>query len=109
MFAFDKDLNSNNKEWTAEDIETSVVSDYIKSGTTTGNMKFINKSIDKKNLDNKNRVEFSWKIDNIPDNQPLNLVAYSYIQNGDEVILSSPQKFKFYEVGNQTYKITTNS
>lgn len=69
--------------------------------------KVFNYVIDKKNLDNKNRIEYNWSVDNLPANQQLTLLAYSYIYDkstGDYYSVSAPQAFKFYEVGNKSYE-----
>lgn len=80
--------------------------------TTTDKMladgsKVFNYVIDKKNLDNKNRIEYNWSVDNLHANQQLTLLAYSYIYDkstGDYYSVSAPQAFKFYEVGNKSYE-----
>lgn len=69
--------------------------------------KVFNYVIDKKNLDNKNRIEYNWSVDNLPANQQLTLLAYSYIYDKSNNVLysvSDPQSFKFYEVGNKSYE-----
>ncbi len=68
--------------------------------------KVFNYVIDKKNLDNKNRIEYNWSVDNLPANQQLTLLAYSYIydKSTGEYSVSAPQSFKFYEVGNKSYE-----
>lgn len=68
--------------------------------------KVFNYVIDKKNLDNKNRIEYNWSVDNLSTNQQLTLLAYSYIYDKSNNVLysvSDPQSFKFYEVGNKSY------
>lgn len=79
--------------------------------TTTDKMlpdgsKVFNYVIDKKNLDNKNRIEYNWSVDNLPANQQLTLLAYSYIYDTStgKYSVSAPQSFKFYEVGNKSYE-----
>lgn len=68
--------------------------------------KVFNYVIDKKNLDNKNRIEYNWSVDNLPANQQLTLLAYSYIYDTStgKYSVSAPQSFKFYEVGNKSYE-----
>lgn len=68
--------------------------------------KVFNYVIDKKNLDNKNRIEYNWSVDNLSANQQLTLLAYSYIYDKEtgEYKVSDPQPFKFYEVGNKSYE-----
>lgn len=68
--------------------------------------KVFNYVINKSSLDNKNRIEYNWSIDNLPANQQLTLLAYSYIYNKStgEYSVSAPQSFKFYEVGNKSYE-----
>lgn len=72
----------------------------------TDGSKVFNYVINKSSLDNKNRIEYNWSVDNLPANQQLTLLAYSYIydkQTG-EYKVSDPQPFKFYEVGNKSYE-----
>lgn len=84
----------------------------LNDNTTTDKMladgsKVFNYVIDKKNLDNKNRIEYNWSVDNLSANQQLTLLAYSYIYDkstGDYYSVSAPQAFKFYEVGNKSYE-----
>lgn len=68
--------------------------------------KVFNYVINKSSLDNKNRIEYNWSIDNLPANQQLTLLAYSYIydKSTGEYSVSAPQSFKFYEVGNKSYE-----
>lgn len=68
--------------------------------------KVFNYVIDKKNLDNKNRIEYNWSVDNLTANQQLTLLAYSYIYDKEtgKYKVSDPQPFKFYEVGNKSYE-----
>lgn len=73
---------------------------------TMGDAKVYNYKLNKKNLDNKNRLEYSWNVNNTENNQNLTILAYSYIYNAttDEYSVSAPQEFKFFNVGNKTYK-----
>lgn len=68
--------------------------------------KVFNYVINKSSLDNKNRIEYNWSVDNLPANQQLTLLAYSYIYNKltGKYSVSAPQSFKFYEVGNKSYE-----
>ena len=85
---------------------------YLNENPTTTNKKLddgskvFNYVIDKKNLDNKNRIEYNWSVDNLTANQQLTLLAYSYIYDKEtgEYSISDPQPFKFYEVGNKSYE-----
>lgn len=76
------------------------------SDKTMGDAKVYNYKLNKKNLDNKNRLEYSWNVNNTENNQNLTILAYSYIYNAttDEYIVSAPQEFKFFNVGNKTYE-----
>lgn len=76
------------------------------SDKTMGDAKVYNYKLDKKNLDNKNRLEYSWNVNNTENNQNLTILAYSYIYNAttDEYSVSAPQEFKFFNVGNKTYE-----
>lgn len=68
--------------------------------------KVFNYVINKSSLDNKNRIEYNWSVDNLPANQQLTLLAYSYIydKSTGKYSVSAPQSFKFYEVGNKSYE-----
>lgn len=68
--------------------------------------KVFNYVINKSSLDNKNRIEYNWSVDNLHANQQLTLLAYSYIYDKEtgEYKVSDPQAFKFYEVGNKSYE-----
>lgn len=76
------------------------------SDKTMGDAKVYNYKLNKKNLDNKNRLEYSWNVNNTESNQNLTILAYSYIYNAttDEYSVSAPQEFKFFNVGNKTYE-----
>lgn len=76
------------------------------SDKTIGDAKVYNYKINKTNLDNKNRLEYSWNVTNSSNNQNLTILAYSYIYNTetDEYSISAPQTFKFYNVGNKSYE-----
>lgn len=76
------------------------------SDKTMGDAKVYNYKLNKKNLDNKNRLEYSWNVINTENNQNLTILAYSYIYNAttDEYSVSAPQEFKFFNVGNKTYE-----
>lgn len=72
----------------------------------TDGSKVFNYVINKSSLDNKNRIEYNWSVDNLPANQQLTLLAYSYIYDKEtgKYSVSAPQSFKFYEVGNKSYE-----
>lgn len=76
------------------------------SDKTMGDAKVYNYKLNKKNLDNKNRLEYSWNVNNTENNQNLTILAYSYIYNAttDVYSVSAPQEFKFFNVGNKTYE-----
>lgn len=76
------------------------------SDKTIGDAKVYNYKINKTNLDNKNRLEYSWNVTNSSNNQNLTILAYSYIYNTetDKYSISAPQTFKFYNVGNKSYE-----
>lgn len=76
------------------------------SDKTMGDAKVYNYKLNKRNLDNKNRLEYSWNVNNTENNRNLTILAYSYIYNAktNEYRVSAPQEFKFFNVGNKTYK-----
>ena len=78
----------------------------ISSDKTMGDAKVYNYKLNKNNLDNKNRLEYSWNVNNTENNRNLTILAYSYIYNAEtnECSVSDPQEFKFFNVGNKTYK-----
>lgn len=74
--------------------------------TLTDGSKVFNYKINKDKLDNKNRIEYSWKVSNNENNNNLTILAYSYIYNTETGVssISAPQSFKFYNVGHKTYE-----
>ena len=70
--------------------------------------KLLNKPIDIKSLDNKNRIEYYVGYNNNDNNQKKLMRAYSYVIVGDEITLcSTPYSFvNYYKVGNKTYTVS---
>lgn len=70
--------------------------------------KLLNKPIDIKSLDNKNRIEYYVGYNNNDNNQKKLMRAYSYVIVGDEITLcSTPYSFvNYYNVGNKTYTVS---
>lgn len=70
--------------------------------------KLLNKPIDIKSLDNKNRIEYYVGYNNNPNNQKKLMRAYSYVIVDNEITLcSTPYSFvNYYDVGNKTYTVS---
>lgn len=70
--------------------------------------KLLNKPIDIKSLDNKNRIEYYVGYNNNDNNQKKLMRAYSYVIVGNEITLcSTPYSFvNYYDVGNKTYTVS---
>ena len=70
--------------------------------------KLLNKPIDIKSLDNKNRIEYYVGYNNNDNNQKKLMRAYSYVIVDDEITLcSTPYSFvNYYDVGNKTYTVS---
>lgn len=73
-----------------------------------GVRKLLNKPIDIKSLDNKNRIEYYVGYNNNDNNQKKLMRAYSYVIVDDEITLcSTPYSFvNYYNVGNMTYTVS---
>lgn len=70
--------------------------------------KLLNKPIDIKSLDNKNRIEYYVGYNNNDNNQKKLMRAYSYVIVDNEITLcSTPYSFvNYYDVGNKTYTVS---
>ena len=70
--------------------------------------KLLNKPIDIKSLDNKNRIEYYVGYKNNDNNQKKLMRAYSYVIVDNEITLcSTPYSFvNYYNVGNKTYTVS---
>ena len=70
--------------------------------------KLLNKPIDIKSLDNKNRIEYYVGYNNNLNNQKKLMRAYSYVIVDNEITLcSTPYSFvNYYNVGNKTYTVS---
>lgn len=70
--------------------------------------KLLNKPIDIKSLDNKNRIEYYVGYNNNDNNQKKLMRAYSYVIVDDKITLcSTPYSFvNYYDVGNKTYTVS---
>ena len=68
----------------------------------------LNKPIDIKSLDNKNRIEYYVGYNNKDNNQKKLMRAYSYVIVDNEITLcSTPYSFvNYYKVGNKTYTVS---
>lgn len=70
--------------------------------------KLLNKPIDIKSLDNKNRIEYYVGYNNNPNNQKKLMRAYSYVIVDNEITLCSTcySFVNYYNVGNKTYTVS---
>lgn len=70
--------------------------------------KLLNKPIDIKSLDNKNRIEYYVGYNNNDNNQKKLMRAYSYVIVGNEITLCSTcySFVNYYNVGNMTYTVS---
>ena len=70
--------------------------------------KLLNKPIDIKSLDNKNRIEYYVGYYNNDNNQKKLMRAYSYVIVGNEITLCSTcySFVNYYNVGNMTYTVS---
>lgn len=70
--------------------------------------KLLNKPIDIKSLDNKNRIEYYVGYNNNDNNQKKLMRAYSYVIVGNEITLCSTYYsfVNYYNVGNKTYTVS---
>ena len=70
--------------------------------------KLLNKPIDIKSLDNKNRIEYYVGYNNNPNNQKKLMRAYSYVIVDNEITLcSTPYSIvNYYDAGNKTYTVS---
>lgn len=70
--------------------------------------KLLNKPIDIKSLDNKNRIEYYVGYNNNDNNQKKLMRAYSYVIVGNEITLCSTcySFVNYYSVGNMTYTVS---
>lgn len=96
-----------------ENIKTAILNNRDKKNVTyttadRKERKLLNKPIDIKSLDNKNRIEYYVGYNNNPNNQKKLMRAYSYVIVGNEITLcSTPYSFvNYYNVGNKTYTVS---
>lgn len=96
-----------------ERIKTAILKNRDKKNftyTTEGGKerKLLNKPIDIKSLDNKNRIEYYVGYNNTDNNQKKLMRAYSYVIVDNEITLcSTPYSFvNYYDVGNKTYTVS---
>ena len=70
--------------------------------------KLLNKPIDIKSLDNKNRIEYYVGYNNNDNNQKKLMRAYSYVIVGNEITLCRTcySFVNYYNVGNMTYTVS---
>lgn len=100
------------------DADLEEIKRVILEGSTTKNLtyttvdgitrKLLNKPIDIKSLDNKNRIEYYVGYNNTGNNQKKLMRAYSYvIVDGKITLCSTCYSFvNYYNVGNKTYTVS---
>ena len=105
-------------EYSTSDADLERIKTAILAGSSTKSLtytteagitrKLLNKPIDIKSLDNKNRIEYYVGYNNNDNNQKKLMRAYSYVIVDDEITLcSTPYSFvNYYDVGNKTYTVS---
>lgn len=105
-------------EYSTSDADLDSIKAAILKDSTTKNLIYttkdgkkrwlLNKPIDIKSLDNKNRIEYYVSYNNNDNNQKKLMRAYSYVIVGNEITLcSTPYSFvNYYKVGNKTYTVS---
>ncbi len=96
-----------------ERIKTAILADSANKNLTYTTVdgitrKLLNKPIDIKSLDNKNRIEYYVGYNNNDNNQKKLMRAYSYVIVGNEITLCSTcySFVNYYNVGNMTYTVS---
>lgn len=106
-------LGYNTSETDLGSIKAAILADSANKSLTYTTVdgitrKLLNKPIDIKSLDNKNRIEYYVGYNNNPNNQKKLMRAYSYVIVDNEITLcSTPYSFvNYYDVGNKTYTVS---
>lgn len=100
------DLNHYANKYNEADLEQAK-NDAIKKITTgTSDIKSVKQQINNSRLDNKNRLQYYTRFNNVVDNSNYVFRLYTYIQytdaNGKQVVeLSDPVYFTFYDIANK--------
>lgn len=99
------DLNHYANKYNEADLEQAK-NDAIKKITTgTSDIKSVKQQINNSRLDNKNRLQYYTRFNNVVDNSNYVFRLYTYIQytdaNGKQVELSDPVYFTFYDIANK--------
>lgn len=114
----DIDYYKNMPGYSTSDADLERIKSAILAGSSTKRLtytteggkerKLLNKPIDIKSLDNKNRIEYYVGYNNNPNNQKKLMRAYSYVIVDNEITLcSTPYSFvNYYNVGNKTYTVS---
>lgn len=108
------DQYKDNPEYSTSETDLAKIKAAILDGsasyiTEAGKKRWLlNKPIDIKSLDNKNRIEYYVGYNNTDNNQKKLMRAYSYVIVGNEITLcSTPYSFvNYYNVGNKTYTVS---
>lgn len=114
----DIDQYKDKSGYRTSDADLEKIKRVILEGSTTKNLtyttedgkerKLLNKPIDIKSLDNKNRIEYYVGYNNNPNNQKKLMRAYSYVIVDNEITLCSTcySFVNYYNVGNKTYTVS---
>lgn len=114
----DIDHYKNMPEYSTTDEDLDSIKAAILKDSTIKNINYttkagknrwlLNKPIDIKSLDNKNRIEYYVGYNNNDNNQKKLMRAYSYVIVDNEITLcSTPYSFvNYYKVGNKTYTVS---
>lgn len=95
-----------NKKFTPEQLDAAKNDAIKKIKTGTSDIKSVKQQINNSRLDNKNRLQYYTRFNNVVDNSNYVFRLYTYIQytdaNGKQVVeLSDPVYFTFYDIANK--------
>lgn len=100
------DLNHYANKYSSEELAAAKKDAIAKITTGTSTITSVKQQIDNNRLDNKNRLQYYTRFNNVVDNSNYVFRLYTYIQytdaNGKQVVeLSDPVYFTFYDIANK--------
>lgn len=100
------DLDHYAKKYDEADLEQAKNEAIKKITTGTSAITSVKQQINNSRLDNKNRLQYYTRFNNVVDNSNYVFRLYTYIQytdaNGKQVELSDPVYFTFYDIANKS-------
>lgn len=100
------DLNHYANKYNEADLEQAKNEAIKKITTGTSAITSVKQQINNSRLDNKNRLQYYTRFNNVVDNSNYVFRLYTYIQytdaNGKQVELSDPVYFTFYDIANKS-------